>query len=508
MSSLLTQLREAKSGIKREQGKSAAFVKSYNTFLSKTYNPAFQKAKDYFPKVNQSYQQYKKAYDAASRSFTREKQQLYNVYEGEKQKGAGLKSTFEQQEAALQKVYREQYQPVKQEYDRRLGAYNTAFAAGKAEGDRRYTAEVERAQSLIDTQKRTQNTAGVAAINYKRTSDYANYLSPFSHVSSLDYRGNYRHSRVLSKEDGKKVGGSYKFFGSNINFAQAHRVVTEDSIAPHGGKTSYVNLEDFGTFQEILRRKAGVQQQRVAKFQAAVDAEETAVGKARLGQELKREQDLFNIYQRSYSSQLNYAARVLQKYQGLEEKFTTEKAKTDQMRSNLETFKGTKDTYISNIQQQQAKPALDYVNQYSSTLNQASNIYNEYYNKNYQPAYQAYQNFLNTGAVSSSLSQYQNFVNNQGSYFSSRVGASQSTYEDTKSTYEGLQATYKGYEPQLEQLRTKAETSSEAYLGFKADEARLEKSVRLELDPRKRGTRVGSRRSLITSGSKRASSAR
>ncbi len=139
--------------------------------------------------------------------------------------------------------------------------------------------------------------------------------------------------------------------------------------------------------------------------------------------------------------------------------------------------------------------------------NQKQQQYATFKQQNYDPAQTAYQTFLNSGAVSSARTEFENIAQDTG-YVDRQIQPQLTQYQSTKTEFERLKAVYEGMEPTLSQLKTSYDESVEALGGMRSEISRLERSVEIDLDPRKSGRRVGQRQSILTRGSKRAGAAR
>jgi len=168
-----------------------------------------------------------------------------------------------------------------------------------------------------------------------------------------------------------------------------------------------------------------------------------------------------------------------------------------------------KDTgFVTRIAEQQSAGALqNYQNYLQNTYNPSVNTYNQYASGTYTPAVQAYQNFTGSGEVQRALSNYQSLAQDTG-YVDRASSDTKSVYDASAKKYKDLQTAYQSLEEPLSQYVTEATTAADQIKQLNSQLPGLQRSLRVEQDPRKRETRIGYGRSLMTSGTKRRSSAR
>ena len=164
--------------------------------------------------------------------------------------------------------------------------------------------------------------------------------------------------------------------------------------------------------------------------------------------------------------------------------------------------------YVTRIAQEQSAGSLqNYQNYLQNTYNPSVNTYNQYASETYNPAAQAYQNFQNSGKVQQSLQSYQDLVKDTG-YVDRASSDTKSVYDASAKKYKDLQTAYQSLEEPLSRYVTEATTAANQVKQLNSQLPGLQRSLRVEQDPRKRETRIGYGRSLMTSGTKRRSSAR
>lgn len=134
-------------------------------------------------------------------------------------------------------------------------------------------------------------------------------------------------------------------------------------------------------------------------------------------------------------------------------------------------------------------PPQDVIDAYVQSqrnLIQISSDLTRYDEQTYNPTVQAYENFASTSGMDVAKTKYEEL---------------NTKYKDLQSVYKGLEENLSVYTSQMEEATKQAQALGQQIPG-------LQRSLRVEQDPRKRETRIGYGRSLMTSGTKRASSVR
>lgn len=168
-----------------------------------------------------------------------------------------------------------------------------------------------------------------------------------------------------------------------------------------------------------------------------------------------------------------------------------------------------KDTdFVTRVAQEQSAGALkNYQNYIQNTYNPSVNAYNQYASGTYNPAAQAYQNFKGSGGSQRALSEYYSLAQDKG-YVDRASSQAKQVYDASAKKYKDLQTAYQSLEEPLNQYVTEATTAADQIKQLDSQLPGLQRSLKVEQDPRKRETRIGYGRSLMTSGTKRRSSVR
>lgn len=212
---------------------------------------------------------------------------------------------------------------------------------------------------------------------------------------------------------------------------------------------------------------------------------------------LKSYQDLYPKYKTAVTAAQDFSPKVVDAYNVYAQKYnegvalqkTAAEAQTERNRL-AQRVQGALNLY--NFYKQK----IDEFGPRRSLLGNFYNAETDVISRNYQltqyetetfnPATQAYQNFVNTG----------------------EVDRLQTNYETLNTEYEGLKSAYKGIEESLSVYTAQMQEAAERSEALGQQIPGLQRSLKVEQDPRKRETRIGYGRSLMTSGTKRRSSVR
>lgn len=158
-------------------------------------------------------------------------------------------------------------------------------------------------------------------------------------------------------------------------------------------------------------------------------------------------------------------------------------------------------------QQQSAGALQNYQRYLQNTYNPSVNTYNQYASGTYNPAAQAYQNFMGSGQVQQALQNYQSLAQDTG-FVDRAASDTKAVYDASQQEYSRLQAAYEGMAPQLNEYSQQAETAKQQVLTLAGQAPGLQRSLAIDTEARKRGDRLGYRRSILSQGYKRRGAAR
>ena len=164
--------------------------------------------------------------------------------------------------------------------------------------------------------------------------------------------------------------------------------------------------------------------------------------------------------------------------------------------------------YVTRYAQQQSAGSLQsYQNYLQNTYNPSVASYNQYASGTYNPAAQAYQDFMGSGQVQEALQSYESLAQDTG-YVDRAASDTKAVYDASQQEYSRLQAAYEGMAPQLSEYSQQAETAKQQVLTLAGQAPGLQRSLAIDTEARKRGDRLGYRRSVLSRGYKRRGAAR
>lgn len=195
--------------------------------------------------------------------------------------------------------------------------------------------------------------------------------------------------------------------------------------------------------------------------------------------------DSYNTYARLYNDSLEIQRLVQQSARERNELSGLVQSARDQEKLAKEIYQ--RNRYLSQFDSTiNLKEIQDQYTQAQRNLIQISSDLTRYDEQTYNPTVQAYENFAST----------------------SGMDAAKTKYEELNTKYKGLQSVYKGLEENLSVYTSQMEEATKQAQALGQQIPSLQRSLKVEQDPRKRETRIGYGRSLMTSGTKRRSSVR
>jgi len=534
MSSLLTQLRNKKSLYNQRSGSGNRALKAYNEFYQSNYKPAYDAAFAYKPTVDQKYSAYRQAFDAAKGEYDRMFASEKAAYQGAIQTSNMLYGQYQTADQNLKTYQRQNLDPYEGEYAKRTTAYTTAYNQAIKGAEGQYTQQANQLLRNLNVAQdnrrrdygstkafrtssynRKYNAASKALTNFNEEYSKNLYYVNQQGIGNTVY--NPTSGFVQRYDSARFTGGDnfeYKIGGQKYNIRQApssfdvsfqfqvqdrikkynfYQQVIEEGNRDRFGLPSYVNkdwmqrenktLTSYLTPEtglvDVLKRSGEKSRAKAAEAYTSVDL-------------LIKEKDIAEKSLRDFVS-VSQADYVFAKTGG------ERKAYQDFTATSLEDF-------AKPIATEASKRQYTEMQEYVPTLNQARQGYNQYKANTFDVAYNRYNQYLQ-GNLATAKQNYLQVANDTG-FIDRRSGSQKAEYLSSKSKFDKLKANYQQLEPVLSSLQSDYETSVAGLGDMRSDITRLEKSVNIELDPRKSGVRVGRRESLLTRGSKRAGATR
>ena len=125
----------------------------------------------------------------------------------------------------------------------------------------------------------------------------------------------------------------------------------------------------------------------------------------------------------------------------------------------------------------------------------------------YNPAVAALNQYQSGGQVQRALQDYQSLQQDTG-FVDRAASDTKAIYDASQQEYGRLQAAYEGMTPQLNQYTQQAEAAKQQVLSLQGMTPGLQRSLAIDTEARKRGTRLGYRRSVLSQDFKRRGAAR
>ena len=418
--------------------------------LTPEYNRAVQAARDYQGTVTSSYDAYRKAYDEGVGTFNTELQRLKGVYDSAVASVAPLKSARDAAAQAASQLY---------------STYSSAYESGVSQGQASY-------QSSL---KSLQASAAAASAEYQKSLNLANrearrynemigsvYLSPKTFTGNVQY-------------DLGGIGGNIYVGSSRVTISR----LTEDA-------------------------STGIRQDSFSNLYAATPSRSEASraffnrGTARTYQD-----SVYDLYKRG--------KRTYEDYQSAVAEANRLATMASQTLGQVETFKsrateslGTYESEIGKYNELMAD--TDYVTRFAQQQSTAAlNTYNQYVRDTFNPAETRFRDA--SSSVTAAAQAYNTYAADR-SKVDAAASAAKQVYDASVQQYAGLQAAYQDLEPQLTEYTRQAEAAKQQVLSLQGMAPELQRSLAIDTEARKRGTRLGYRRSVLSQDFKRRGAAR
>ncbi len=134
----------------------------------------------------------------------------------------------------------------------------------------------------------------------------------------------------------------------------------------------------------------------------------------------------------------------------------------------------------------------DYVTRFAQQQSTAAlNTYNQYVRDTVNPAETRFRDA--SSSVTAAAQAYNTFAADR-STVDAAASAAKQVYDASVQQYQGLQAAYQDLEPQLTEYTRQAEAAKQQVLSLQGMAPELQRSLAIDTEARKRGTRLGYRR--------------
>lgn len=418
--------------------------------LAPQYNTAVQAARDYQGTVTSNYQAYQKAYNEGVGVFNTELKRLKGVYDSAVAKAAPLKSALD---------------AAAQEATQLYSSYSSAYESGVTQGQSSYQTALTNLKSSADTAsgeyERYLGLSNQEARKYNNMLDSV-YLSPKT------YTGGYQY-------DVGGIGGNIYVGGSRVTMSR----LSKD--ASTGGRyDNYSNL-----------------------YSARASGSEASRAFIHRGEARTYQDSVYDLYTRGKRTYEDYQSAVAEA-QRISDLAAQTRTQSETYSKDAQKFLGTYQTEMGKYNKLLAD--TDYVTRFAQQQSTAAlNTYNQYVSNTYNPAATRYNEA--SSAVTAAANAYNTYAADR-SKVDAAASAAKQVYDASVSRYQDLQTAYQDLEPQLTQYSQQAETARQQVLTLAGQAPDLQRSLAIDTEARKRGDRLGYRRSVLGRGYKRRGAAR
>jgi len=486
----LKQNRQALLGA-QESGKAA--LAGYEE-LAPQYNQAVERARNYQGTLTRDYNRYVQDRNQAVDTYNQQLQQRYQTYQNVTAQGAGLERSYKAAQQELNRLSGIK-DSAAQQANKLYGTYSSQYSAATKTGQQQYQSQLGGYQSEISNlQKNIQTYQGELSgfgQGIKTSQDRIQNITKLPNFAQV-YTTKSGTSYV--KSGGKIYQPGY--FASTGELRLGSQVTSRDFINNIGR----FDRDAFNEYKDALYDRipsTSVTDYAYNRYRSGNLSYSLYSNVAKKTQRLGTQ---ISQYQKDIEG---YLADIENKNRQIE---LASGAITRADKSYQDLLKDT--GYVTRYAQQQSAGALQNYQRYlQNTYNPSVNTYNQYASGTYTPAAQAYQNFMGSGQVQQALQSYQSLAQDTG-FVDRAASDTKAVYDASQQEYSRLQAAYEGMAPQLSEYSQQAETAKQQVLTLAGQAPGLQRSLAIDTEARKRGDRLGYRRSILSQGFKRRGAAR
>lgn len=506
------------------------YLKAYNTYLTEKYQPAYTAAYQYKPVVDSAYRQYKSAFDTAKgeydQLFAKEKasyesalgeaQRLQGVVTQANTNYANYKKTnldpyeaeYSSREQTYQTAKNKAFQAAEQEYSTTsqalATAYNTAFDAAASDYDTKEASlwgAFDTAATEAEKLKKPMDEKWARNQYVNKISAYISSEDKILNFDSYEYLGDGQFNYTYTSP---YTGNKFEYlsnrapdtYDANEGYMLQAKVDMYNSYLETYNSGDRSSLPDYVSREWLQRVRNDIENgiKSLPKTQAIGERERSAY---------QATQKEYNEY---VAKNVTPAKNAYESFVATSKQSYADSASATQLKAYQDFVATSSTDYATSKATAATTSEAQAVQDYVSTLNAQREAASSYYNQNVQPAQNTYDQYISNTYNPAKQSYEQ--VANDTNYVTSRISAQKTRYESAATEFNRLKTVYEGMQPTLDQLKTDYQTSVDALSDLSSRITDLERSVQIDLDPRKSATRVGQRQSILTRGSKRAGAAR
>jgi len=472
--------------------------------LAPQYNRAVEQARNYQGTLTRDYNRYVQDRNQAVDAYNQQLRQRYQTYQSVTAQGAGLERSYKaaqqelnrlggikdsaaQQANKLYGTYSSQYSGAtktgQQQYESQLGSYRTQISNLQKEAEG-YSANITALTKDIQAQQR----------NISAQQNFANLFANSAELGGRYVVDSTNKIYRVFRDDQNRYEGAQEYRPFNAGFALGLGKVTDSGYGSLTNAIKFLSKRGTMTFSDAVYETYRRGATNYSTYENVANRAKTYSGY------IQTAYDRIGDYQKQIS---NFQTGI----RNNEQRITGLTTQISGVNTNLENL--LKDTgYVTRYAQQQTGTVLsNYQDYLKNTYNPSVASYNQYASGTYTPAAQAYQNFMGSGQVQQALQNYQSLAQDTG-FVDRAASDTKAVYDASQQEYSRLQAAYEGMEPQLSEYTRQAETAKQQVLTLSGQAPGLQRSLAIDTEARKRGDRLGYRRSVLSQGFKRRGAAR
>lgn len=526
-------MRNQKARYRTESTTGNRYLQSYNKYLKTNYQPAYDRAKAYQPVVDDAYNTYRTAFDKAKSEYDQLVATEKSAFDAAVAKGEGLAKNVTTANEGYANYKKTNLDPYEAEYASReaalTSARNTAYTAATEKYDTQasslataYNTAFDTAAQNYDTQESTLwtafDTAAKEADKLKKPIDakwakneYVNPITAYDPAS--DTVRTIDSYEFLGEAEGFKYTWTSKYSGNQFDFTAKQAPSTYDVSEQfrlqkwvddynfyaktfYAGDAQQYGLPSFVNDAWLKRKEKDIQ-----NYTKSIDIYNKAGEKARA-----EYQSTLTEYNTYVDKNVTPAQTAYYDFVATSKQDYADTASASQLKAYQDFVATSKSDYATSQADLATTAEAKAVQDYVSVLNTQRGLATDYYNTNVKSQQDAYNTFI-SNEYNPAKSAYEKIATDTG-YVTSRTESQRTKYIAAKDKFDELKAQYEVYGPTLEDLKSKYTASIAGLSGMQEEIDRLQRSVNIDLDPRKSSVRVSSRQTILTSGSKRAGAAR
>ena len=472
--------------------------------LAPQYNRAVEQARNFQSTLTRDYNRYVQDRQAASTQYQNLLQERKSAYDQAVAAGAPLRQRVASAKTDLDQLERlisRSAQEATGLYDRYQQQYQAGVKVGQQQYETKLAGFQERGQKLTQDYQRFQGNIellnrqiGIQQSNIERQRNIAQqYLGTAELGGRFVVDSTNKIYRVFT-DNNNQFTGAQEYRTQGAGYAQGLGQVTDSGYGSLTETLKFLARQGTKTFADAVYERYRRGASPYGTYQAVARQTQNY---GRLAQQAMDEASVFERNIQSFQAEI---PRVQQAISGV-------LAQNRALDQEVSAFQADQD-FVTRIAQQQSAGALaDYDRYLSSTYNPMVQAQQTILLETYNPAVAALNEYQSGGQVQRALQDYQSLQQDTG-FVDRAASDTKAVYDASQQEYGRLQAAYEGMTPQLNQYTEQAEAAKQQVLSLQGMTPGLQRSLAIDTEARKRGTRLGYRRSVLSQDFKRRGAAR